>query len=97
MTTNADDEKTVAAMALEVQRKVTAPMEIIFHPMTLFQLTGLVQLALRHQDVSPELRATAERFLISVRQYFADAPTVLDVIRRGDDPAQDIVKGSIWP
>ena len=91
------DEQTVAAMAHEIRDKEDAPMQIIFHPLTLVQLTGLVQLALRHPDVSADLRVTAERFLTGVRQYFGDAPTVLGVIRRGDDPAQDIVKGSIWP
>ena len=70
-------------------KKLDRPMDIGFQPLTVFQLTGLVQLALRHPHVSPEPRATAGRFLAAVREYFADCPAVLDVVRRGDDPAED--------
>jgi hypothetical protein len=83
------DDQIVAAMTRELRDKVDEPMEFVCHPVTVIQLTGLIQLALRHPEVSAELRATAERFLSGVREYFADCPTVLDVVRRGDDPAED--------
>lgn len=85
---NDDDEATIKGMADELRDK-QHPMEIVFHALTVVQLTGLVQLALRHPDVPPESRATAERFLAGVREYFADCPTVLSVIIRGDDPNED--------
>jgi|SRR5579864_4831180 len=78
------------AMARELRAKAN-DMEVVFQPVSVFQLAGLVQLALRHPDVGGSLRETAERFLSGVRAYFADCPTVLDVVRRGDDPAEDRV------
>jgi len=76
------------AMARELRAKAH-DMEITFQPVSVFQLAALVQLALRHPDVGESLRETAQRFLAGVRGYFADCPTVLDVVRRGDDPHED--------
>jgi hypothetical protein len=83
------DDQIARTMADEIRRKAKSPMELVCHPVTVFQLTGLIQLALRHPGVTPDLRATAERFLVGVREYFHDCPTVLDTVRRGDDPAED--------
>jgi hypothetical protein len=90
MTWHADltDDETVAQLARELADK-PEPMEIVFQPSTVFQLAGLVQLALRHPGVSPQLRGTAAHFLDGVRSYFRDSSTVLDVLKRGDNPAQD--------
>jgi len=86
-----DDDAAIAdTMAVEILSKAETPMEIAFHPLTVLQLTGLIQLACRHPDLSVEHHATAERWVRAAQQYFADAPTVLDVIRRGDDPAEDL-------
>ena len=57
-------------------------------PASVFQLTALVQLACRHPAVTGPMRETADRFLAGVREYFADCPAVLDVVRRGDDPSE---------
>lgn len=65
------------------------PMELVLQPGTVFQVTALVQLACRHPEVTDAMRASAERLLVAVREYFADCPTVLDVVRRGDDPRED--------
>jgi hypothetical protein len=87
-----NDDQIARTMAEEIADLVIKgrPMELVCHPLTVFQLTGLIQLALRHPGVTPELRETAERFLVGVREYFADCPTVLAVVRRGDDPAEDL-------
>ena len=84
-----DEQAIVDQMTREIISKAVHPMELVCQPTTVFQLTGLVQLALRHPGVTPELRETADRFLAGVREYFADCPAVLNVIRRGDDPTQD--------
>jgi hypothetical protein len=78
------EEELVEAVALEVVFKADQPMKATLSAGAVFQLTGLIQLALRHPQVSSEIRATAAVFLAGVREYFADSPGVLDVIRRGD-------------
>jgi hypothetical protein len=76
------------------QRLVTeladkAPMELVLRPATVFHVTALLQLACRHSSVSGAVRDTADRFLANVREYFADCPAALDLVRRGDDPEED--------
>ena len=82
------DDEIIQEMARELAAK-TEPMQIVMRAFTVMQLTGLVQLACRHSAVSREHRAVAALFLDNVRAYFADCPTMLEVMRRGDDPAQD--------
>lgn len=65
------------------------PMELVLQPVSVLQLTGLLQLALRHPHLTPEHAEVGRRFLAGVRQYFADCPAVLEVIRRGDEPRFD--------
>ena len=84
------EPEIVAEMARELQAK--EPMGIVLAPPTVIQLTGIIQLAMRHPGLrrDRDVYAAAERFLGAVREYFADCPATLDVIRRGDDPAQDV-------
>jgi hypothetical protein len=80
-------EPNIATMADELQRKeMTQPMlEVWLRPPTAtLQLAGLLQLALRHPGVSFDQRETAARFLAGIREYFADCPTVLEVLDAGD-------------
>ncbi|HEY6360134.1 MAG TPA: hypothetical protein VIX63_03480 [Vicinamibacterales bacterium] len=83
-----DADAITAAMTREILEKHTN-MELVLRPGAVFQLTALIQLALRHPGVTPDLRVTGERFLAGVREYFGDCPTVLDIVRRGDDPGED--------
>lgn len=76
-------------MAFEITGKLTA-MEIVLQPLSVLQMVALVQLSLRHPYVPADIRATAERFLAGAREYFADCPAVLEVVRAGDDPAADV-------
>jgi hypothetical protein len=82
-----DDAKIALAMAKELCQ--LGPMELGLKPETVFQLVGLLQLARRHPALSAELDATITLFVTGARAYFAACPVVLDVIRRGDDPAED--------
>ncbi len=66
-----------------------AHMELMLRPSTVFELVGLLQLAQRHPELPASIRATAARFVISAREYFADCPTVLAIIQRGEDPQED--------
>lgn len=83
------DEATVAQLIAEMRAR--PDMELVLHPATAFALVGVVQLAMRHPGMTEQRIAYdgAQRFLRAARLYFADAPTVLGVIDRGDDPGQD--------
>jgi hypothetical protein len=83
----ADDARLVELVALELARK--EPMALGLRPETVFYLTGLVQLALRHPTLPVTTRECGERFVVAVREYFADCPAALDLVRRGDDPTED--------
>jgi hypothetical protein len=75
----------------EVQRKThEGAMEIMFQPVTVLHIAGALQLARRHPQFPPLHDATVDRFLSAAREYFADCPTVLEVLRRGDDPTYDV-------
>jgi hypothetical protein len=88
-------EDAVQLMIDELQALDATPMEIAFRPFTVMQLAGLLQLALRHPDVSAAHRETAWSFLEAAREYFAEAPTVLTVLDAGDDPTQDVRRGGV--
>lgn len=85
-----DPDEAVRLMIAELQTLDPTPMEIAFQPFTVLQLAGLLQLALRHPDISAEHRITAWSFVDAAREYFADCPTVLTVLDAGDDPTQDV-------
>jgi hypothetical protein len=83
-----DDEDLLAAMVAELETR-EAPLEFVLRPLVALQLAGLLQLALRHPGPAPDTTRTARTFIEHVRAYFADAPAVLEVLRRGDDPSED--------
>jgi len=85
----ADDATITEALARELA--TLGPMEVVLRPESVLQMVGLVQLAKRHPGIanSPNVVATGDRFVEGAREYFAACPAVLEVIRRGEDPAQD--------
>jgi hypothetical protein len=84
----AADEALLEGLGAELVAKA-GPMELVLRPTSVMQLAALLQLALRHPGVSEDLRAAAARFLTGARTYFEDCPHVLELLRRGDDPAED--------
>lgn len=86
--TPGDPERLAERLAVELLQ--LPPMEIAYRPDTVFALVALIQLALRHPGVTGSPRDAGTRFLAAAREYFADAPAVLEAIRRGDDPAEDL-------
>ena len=82
-----DDQVDVEICIDEMQMK--APMELVLQPITVFQLVGLIQLALRHPGCQGAARAAGDRFVGAARTYFADCAMIADVIRRGDDPSEN--------
>jgi hypothetical protein len=80
-----EEAALLANVAAELE--ATQPnLELTLAPASALQMAGLVQLALRHPGVSPNLRHTAGRYLGHVREYFAEAPAVLELLARGDRP-----------
>lgn len=65
-------------------------MYLMLSPLVAVQLAGLLQLALRREGTEADIRAAGREFLEAVREYFAECPAVLEVLRRGDDPARDV-------
>jgi len=84
-------EEQLVALAAEEMRRTAAhgPAILVFESDQLFMLVGLLQLAGRHPDLSRANREIIADFVASAREYFADCPTVLDVMERGDDPQCD--------
>jgi hypothetical protein len=75
------------AQALQVELAHKAPMHI--PPQTLILITGLVQLLQEMLRTDPTIAPTgtvddAERFLASVRHYFAECPAALALLRFSD-------------
>jgi hypothetical protein len=80
--------RLVSDAAIEV-RHLAAPMQVTLRPETVIQITGLLQLALRHPALDPVHDRVARHFIDGARAYFADCPAVLDLIERGFDPGED--------
>lgn len=75
----------LAAMTSEL-RAVPEPMVVAFQPVAMFQIAGLLQIALRHPTVAVEVREAGDRFLRDIHEYFGACPTVRDVLTRTNDP-----------
>ena len=90
MTFPESDDEAVAALVDELTRCET-PIEFVLRPASAFHLVAVIQLALRHPHVPDEARRIGATFVDHVREYFTDqgAPTVVEAIRRGDDPSYD--------
>jgi hypothetical protein len=86
------DEGLLVEVLREMSIKQTHTLELSLRALSVLQLTGLIQLALRHPGISARAasRTTGERFLEGARAFFAECPAVLEVIQRGDDPNQDV-------
>jgi hypothetical protein len=82
------DQDLIAAMAIELEA-CEAPIELVLRPSSALHLAGLLQLAMRHPALEARARGVALTYLGHVRAYFAEAPAVLEALRRGDDPARD--------
>ena len=78
-------------LAVELAWKGHGPMECVLRPVSVFQIVAALQLARRHPQFAQQeaVAACTEQFIAGAREYFKDCPTVLEIIRRGDDAAYD--------
>src|SRR4051794_41059755 len=74
-----DEEGLVASVRHELSTKT----DVLMNATLVFQLVGLIQQSMRDPRLAPELNAVGERFLATARDFFADCPLVLDIMRRG--------------
>lgn len=81
------ENEITQAMVREMATK--GGLEFHFSPASTLRAVALMQLAARHPHLDESHRLFVRTFIEHVRAYFADCPTVLEVIRRGDDPRQD--------
>jgi hypothetical protein len=84
---HADDDEITQAMAREMATK--GGCEFHFSATSMLRAVGLLQLAARHPEISDEHQRFIRTFVEHARAFFADCPTVLAVIAKGDDPRQD--------
>jgi hypothetical protein len=82
------DAEIVERMAAEMANLGTC--EFHFAAPSMLTCVGLLQLASRYQQLSDRDRRFIATFVEHARRFFARCPAVLDVIRRGDDPSQDV-------
>jgi hypothetical protein len=84
--TDAEDQ-----LAAKVVEEITMPqwtMELHLRPESVLILVGLVQLAMRHPEVtetdSQAVWIVARRFIEGARKYFAGCPAIIETIDRGE-------------
>lgn len=82
-----DDDAVIARLADELEHH--APLTLVMRASMVLHVCGLLQLALRHPHMGDVSRRSARFFIDHARAYFADCPTALDVLRRGDNPSED--------
>lgn len=82
------DDQITADMAREMS--TLGACEFHFSPTSMLRCVGLLQLASRHPGLTEDHRRFIATFVGHARAFFGQCPTVLDIIRRGDDPRQDV-------
>jgi hypothetical protein len=77
------DEVVVAKMAREMS--ILGDCECHFSAPSMLRCVALLQLASRHPGLADDDHRFIDAFLSGAREFFAQCPTVLDVIRRGEE------------
>jgi len=83
-----EEARILDGLVDELRRK-EEPMDLWLQPISVLQLVGVVQLAARHPQFPASHAVITERFIRGALAYFADCPTILNLIERGFDPTQD--------
>lgn len=77
------DEEMVMAGVREIASKADY-MQLNLLPLSAMHIVGLMQLALKHPELPPTHEDFARHVVEVGRQYFADCPSVLQVIEAAD-------------
>lgn len=63
--------------------------QFTFHPESLLQIVGMLQLACRHEQLPASSYRTARHVISAARMSFAEFPRLVRLIDAGDNPAAD--------
>jgi hypothetical protein len=77
------DEATTNRLARELA--TLAPMDVVFRPLTVLHLVGLLQVALRHPSLGGPRQLVAQTFIAGAQAFFETCPTATAIIQRGNE------------
>jgi hypothetical protein len=81
-------DQTLLANAAKEMEQRKATLTYVLKPIAALRLAAVLQLALRHPGLDADNRAVAVAVVENIRRFFADAPAVLELLRRGDVPGR---------
>lgn len=83
----------LAVMAAEIGslRGEGHTLPLALDPLVAMQLCGCLQLALRHPQLPESHRQSVALVLDTIAGWFASCPATTEAIRRGGDPAHDVI------
>lgn len=84
----ADDLEAIKQLAIAEQAGERHSIPI--GPFTAFTMIGMLQLVTRHPDIENGQLAIARSVIESLAKGFKHNPAIMDLIRRGNDPAHDV-------
>jgi hypothetical protein len=78
------DDDLAQLVAAEIAGKADKPCIVALDALSAFTFAKLVQLALAHPAVAGHYAENGAQLVDLVREYFADAPHVVEQLRRGE-------------
>jgi len=88
-----DVEKTLAVAAAEMERLNDAKINVLITLPRAVSILSTMQLALRHPEIPPEVRALARIFCDQLIDLIGRASPILgDFVKLGDNPQADVPK-----
>lgn len=78
------DDQLAQLVAAEIAGKADKPCIVALDALSAFTFAKLLQLAISHPDVGGHYADNGRQLVDLVREYFADAPHVLEQLRRGE-------------
>jgi hypothetical protein len=79
------DAQRAQLLAAELARK-PAPMIVAIDPLTAYTTAKLLQIAIAHPELTPTYAEPGRAVVDLLREYFADAPTILEQLADAPDP-----------
>jgi hypothetical protein len=90
-----EDEDLAAIRQLAEAEQAGERHKIPIGPFSAFSLIGMLQLVTRHPDLGEGQLAIAESMIRDLAKGFEHNPAIMDLIRRGNDPAHDVPRETV--